>query len=166
MKSLKMAASIVALALSAAAPLALAHGGGPGWGGDGHGGCPGMMGGSPGMMSMGQYNALNLNQQQRAQMTQIQEQARQKQWDLMGRMRDESTKLHNMMSAEKPDPAAVGQQQMRVADLHRQMLESSIDAHNRINALLTNEQRAQLRSSYGPGSRMDDKSQTNKPANQ
>lgn len=165
MKSIKMTAGALALALSAAIPLALAQGGAPSMGG-GYGDCPGMMGGGSGMgpgmmkegagsgmMGMGPYNSLNLSEEQRSQVSKIQDQVRKQHWDLMGKMREESIKLRNMMTAEKPDPAAVGKQQMRVADFRRQMLESGIDAHNRINALLTPEQRTQLRSD-GPGRMM------------
>ena len=118
--------------------------------GAGYGACPGW-GGGPGMMGsygpgLGPYGRLNLSDQQRIQINQIQEQVRQRHWNLMGQMRDESARLRGMMATDRPDPAAVGQQQMKVADIHRQMLESSVEARNRIEAFLTNEQKAQLRS--------------------
>lgn len=151
MKPIKTIA--LALALSAAASLAHAQGACPGMMGNGRGPGmgPGMMGNGygPGMMgTMGQLSSLNLSDEQLTQVTQIQDQVRKQHMDLMGRMREEGTRLQNMMATESPDPAAVGKQQMRVADIHRQMLESDIAGRNRIYALLTPEQRQQLRN-YG-----------------
>lgn len=143
----------LALALSAAVSHAHAHGACPGMMGNGQGPGmgPGMVGNGhgPGMMgAMSQLGNLNLSDEQRSQITQIQDQVRKQHMDLMGRMREEATKLQNMMAAESPDPTAVGKQQMRVADIHRQMLESDIAGRNRIYALLTPEQIQQLRN-YG-----------------
>jgi len=50
------------------------------------------------------------------------------------------------LQAEKRDPSAIGKQTMKMAELRRQLVEASVDAHNRMEALLTKEQKEQLRS--------------------
>lgn len=121
---------------------------GSGMMGDGHMG-RGMMG--PGMMGgYGPGAALNLNEQQQKQITQIQDGLRKKHWDLMGKMNDEYAKLNQLYYSEQRDPAAIGKQQQRVYDLRRQMMESMVEAQNRMEAVLTPEQKEQRRG-YGRG---------------
>ena len=105
---------------------------------------PGMRGG------YGPGAALNLNEQQQKQITQIQDELRKKHWNLMGKMNDERVKLRDLYTSGKRDPAAIGQQQQRIDDLRRQMVESSVEAQNRMEAVLTPEQKQQLRG-YGQG---------------
>lgn len=138
--------------------------GGYGPGRSGYG--PGMMGGygyGPGMMGggfgrggmMGPFHLLDLNDQQRSKINQIQDETRRKNWDVMGKLLDEQARLRDLVIADKRDPAAIGKQSMKIADLRRQLLEASIDAHNRMEALLSKEQKEQLRS-YGRGWMMGD----------
>lgn len=123
-------------------------------GGYGYGG--GMMGDyGSGMMGLGPLQALDLNEQQLGKITQIQDETRRKNWSVMGKMLDEQAHMRDLFLAEKRDPAAIGKQAMKIADLRRQMLEASVDAHNRVEALLTKEQRDQLRS-YRRGWMMND----------
>jgi Spy/CpxP family protein refolding chaperone len=67
----------------------------------------------------------------------------------MGQMRSEQFKLRRMYSAEKVDPAAVGEQQKKVDDLRRQLIQSRVEARNQVQAVLTPEQRKQFRQ-FGP----------------
>jgi len=116
-------------------------------GGDGYGG--GMMGGLGygGMMGLGgPLYQLDLNEQQLAKINQIQDEMRRKNWTVMGKLLDENAHMRDLFLAEKRDPAAIGKQAMKIADLRRQMLEASVDARNRAEALLTKEQKEQLRS--------------------
>jgi len=125
------------------------YGPGPGYG-QGYG--PGMMGGygrggmMGGMMGLGALQALDLSEQQLGKINQIRDEARRRNWDAMGKLLDEQARLRDLFAAEKRDPAAIGKQSMKVADLRRQLLEASIDSHNRIEALLSKEQKDQLRS--------------------
>lgn len=127
---------------------------GPGMMGSyGYHGSPGMMGGSygpgmmgGGMMGWGPLYALNLNEQQLTKINQIRDESRRKNWDVMGKVLDERSRLRDMLASDKRDPAAIGKQFTKVAELRRQLLEASVDTHNRIEALLTKEQRDQLRS--------------------
>lgn len=178
----KLLAIAVLAALTAAAPLSQAEtarsdeppgasyprGYGPGmmggYGPNRGGYGPGMMGGyGYGMMGggfgrggmMGPFQGLNLSDQQRSKINQIQDETRRKNWDVMGKMMDEQARLRDLFTADKRDPAAIGKQSMKIADLRRQLLEASIDAHNRMETLLSKEQKEQLRS-FGRGWMMGD----------
>lgn len=131
---------------------------GPGYGRGMMGGYGrGMMGGygRGGMMGMGHLYALNLNNEQLGKINQIQDEMRRKNWALMGKLQEEQAQMRDLFLADKRDPAAIGKQAMKMADLRRQILEASVDAHNRIEALLTKEQKEQLRNSYRRGWMMD-----------
>lgn len=129
---------------------------GPGMmGGYGRGGMMGGYGYGGGMMGLGPLQALDLNEQQLGKITQIQDETRRKNWSVMGKMLDEQAHMRDLFLADKRDPAAIGKQAMKIADLRRQMLEASVDSHNRVEALLTKEQRDQLRS-YRRGWMMND----------
>lgn len=105
-----------------------------------------MSGGMMGGMGLGPLQALDLNEQQQTRINQIRDETRRKNWESMGKLMDEQARLRDLLAAEKRDPAAIGKQSMKLADLRRQLLEASIESHNRIEALLSKEQRDQLRS--------------------
>jgi Spy/CpxP family protein refolding chaperone len=135
----------VALGL-AAAGFAGAQGYGPG----GYGSGGGMMGGyGGGMMGSGPLGALDLKDDQRDKIFAIQEEARSKNFGAMTQMRAEQYKAGKMYSAEKGDPKAIAEQQKKVDDLRRQMIQSHVETRNQIEAVLTPEQKKQLRQ-YGP----------------
>jgi Spy/CpxP family protein refolding chaperone len=144
-------ALILAGALVFASPLAGAQG--PGMMGDGMRG-QGMMG--QGMMGhgMGQgmgaqqggmLAALNLSDAQREKALAIQEEHRKKNWAAMGEVRAEQYKLRGLYGAEKLDADKIAEQQKKVDELRGRMLKSRVEAHNQIAALLTPEQRKELR---------------------
>ena len=149
---------VLGAALAAAATFAFAQGPGygPGYGrgmtGPGGGYGPGMMGGGygPGMMgggpgAGGALAALNLTDEQREKVFAIQEENRKKNWAVMGEVRSEQFKLRNMYRGEKLDADKIAEQQKKVDALRAQMLKSRVEAHNQIAAVLTPEQRKQLR---------------------
>ena len=121
---------------------------------------PGMMGGyGPGygmgheMMGWGNFRGLNLSDDQKSKITPIRKEMRTKQWALMGEMMDAQDKLQELYDADKQDSAAINKQYRVIEDLRRQMVDNSVDAHNRINSILTKEQREKSRESgrgYGP----------------
>ncbi|MEW6691997.1 MAG: Spy/CpxP family protein refolding chaperone [Pseudomonadota bacterium] len=125
---------------------------GPGMMGPGMMG-PGMMG--PGMMGpgmMGGYGygpALDLTEQQQAKIAQIQEDFRKKQGDLAAKMDAEQAKLNEIYYSGKRDPAAIDNQYKKIYDLRRQMIQIQVDAQNRMDAVLTPEQKERLRGYYG-----------------
>ena len=161
---------VIAVALGlAAAGAAMAQGYGPGMMGGGYG--PGMMGGygpgmmgggygpgmmgggyGPGMMGMmgdGALSALDLKDEQRDKIFAIQEEARSKNFGTMTQIRAEQYKLVKMYNAEKADPKAIGEEQKKVDELRRQIIQSHVETRNRVEAVLTAEQKKQLRQ-YGP----------------
>ena len=131
---------------------------GPGMMGGGYG--PGMMGGQgPGMMGgqglgmmmgggygpgmMGGYGP-DFTPEQRKEANAIMDQTRKSHWSMMGAMMDEQAKLRDLYAAEKPDRDAIGAIYKRIGEIRQSMYESMIDAHQKMDALLTDEQRAQM----------------------
>ena len=162
-----------ALALAASAALAQPYGPGYGPGGGGYG--PGMMGGGygpgygPGMMGGygpgygrgmmgGGYGygpgagrgyglaALDLTSEQQDKIFAIQEEAHAKNFGTMSKIRAEQYKLGKLYNAEKADPKAVAEQQKKVDELRRQVIQSRVETRNQIEAVLTPEQRKQFKS--------------------
>jgi Spy/CpxP family protein refolding chaperone len=143
--------TLVAFGL-AAAGVAGAQGYGPHAGG---GNGPGMMGGyGQGMMNgYGQggapLGALDLKDEQREKIFAIQEEAHSKNWGTMGQLRSEQFKLRRLYDADKVDAKAAAEQQKKVDELRRQLQQSRIEMHNQVLAILTTEQRKQVRQ-FGP----------------
>jgi Spy/CpxP family protein refolding chaperone len=117
-------------------------------GGGGHG----MMGGgmmgqgmSVGGMGYGMLSQLNLSDEQWAKVTDIHEEARSKNWALMGRIQDESFKLRKLMAASPRDRKAIAEQYRKLGELRQQRFEARLETHDKVEAVLTPEQRQQLR---------------------
>jgi len=101
---------------------------------------------------MGGYGygpALDLTEQQQAEIAQIQEDFRKKQSDLAAKMAAEQAKLNEIYYSGKRDPAAIDNQYKKIYDLRRQMIQIQVDAQNRMDAVLTPEQKERLRGYYG-----------------
>jgi len=126
---------------------------GPGYGGMMGGYGPGY-GMGPGMMGWADYSELNLSNDQKSKIAQIRKEMRARQWPLMGEMMDARDRLQDLYDADKQDAAAIDKQYKVVEDLRRQMVDNAVDAHNRINSILTKEQREKSREwsrgGYGP----------------
>jgi Spy/CpxP family protein refolding chaperone len=139
---------ILGAALAAAATIAFAQGPGYGQGmmAQGMMGGRGMMGGGYGG---GMLAALNLTDEQRDKVFAIQEEHRKKNWAAMGEVRAEQFKLRSLYGADKLDADKIAAQQKKVDGLRQQMLKSRVETHNQIAAVLTPEQRKQLRQ-YSP----------------
>jgi len=156
LRKLALVATVLAAATIGATAIAqgpgygpgMMGGGGPGYG-PGYG--PGMMGGGgpgygPGYgPGAGMLDSLNLSDEQRDKIQVLQEENRQKNWAAMGELRTEMFALRRMYYADKVDPNAVAEQQKKADELRRQMLKSRIESRNRVDALLTPEQRKQFR---------------------
>jgi len=143
------------------------YGMGPGMmGGDygpGYGMGPGMMGGygpgsgmGPGMMGgygmgrgmMGGYSGLNgldLSAEQRTKITEIQRELFGARWALMGKMHQQRGPMDEAYASGKFDEKAARKAFDAMSELRKQMFELSLQAQKRIDALLTPEQREQLR---------------------
>jgi len=123
------------------------YGGGPGYG-------PGRGGFGPG----GPLALQGLSDEQRDNIAAVQEENRRKNWGTMGQVQAEQFKLRQMYSAEKIDSAGILKQQEKVDELRRQMLKSRLEARKEIEAVLTPEQRKQMRQ-MGPWWQRDEGSE-------
>ncbi len=132
--------------------------GGYGPGGQGYG--PGMMGGGmgPGMMGGGMMGpgmgpalwSLDLTDTQRKEILKVQDELRKKNWELAGKTQDEMAKLRDAYwGSEKPDRSAISTAYKRIGELRQQRIENSLDAAERVEKVLTPEQRQQLKR-WGP----------------
>lgn len=156
---LKLATGLAALALAttvAAQPYGpgMMGGGGPGgWGGGG----PGMTGGGggmgPGMMGGlggGVLADLDLSKEQREKIAEIQAEVRRQQSALMRGMQQQEW---HMADAWRDDGSFDEQAARKAFDAmtaqRKAMFDLMIDAHKRIDALLTPAQREQLRRRWG-----------------
>ena len=92
-------------------------------------------------MESGHFFGLNLSQDQRSQIANIEMQARQQQWNLMGQMREAQYKLHDMLSEQNADPTQVNDQAVTVEKLEQQMVQANTNARDKVMSLLTPEQR-------------------------
>jgi Spy/CpxP family protein refolding chaperone len=117
---------------------------GPGMMGGGMGMGPGMGRGMMGGGMMG-YGMLDLSADQQGKINKIHDEARRKNWATLGKIQDEQAKLRDLYAADKQDSKAILATVAAVQTLERQMLETMLDAHNRMDALLTDAQREQLR---------------------
>lgn len=116
---------------------------GPGMGFGGMMG-PGMMG--PGMMGVAgpALAALGLDEAQRNEVVKIGDELRKKRWAVAGQMQDEMAKIRDAAWSGKRDRASILAAHKRMSELGQQQLESSLDAAERIDKVLTPEQRQQL----------------------
>ncbi len=112
---------------------------------------PGMMMDGLGMMGFGfgAIGRLDLNDSQRRQVQKIDDELRRKNWDLMGKMHDEMSRMRDAMWTDKRDRAAILAGNKRMSELRQQMLENMLDAADKAEAVLTPQQREQLRR-YAP----------------
>jgi Spy/CpxP family protein refolding chaperone len=132
--------------------------------GGGYGMGPGMMGGYGDGMGMGGYGdgmgpwmmgslalrALGLTAAQEAQVNKISDELRRKNWDLLGKMQDEGAKLRDLYGADKLDRSAITAAYKRLGDLRQARIENALEAQEKIDAVLTPDQRKELRSrGYG-----------------
>lgn len=110
----------------------------------------GMMDGM-GMMGfgLGAIGRLDLNDSQRRQVQKFDDELRRKNWALMGKMHDEMSRMRDAMWADKRDRATILAANKRMSELRQQMLENMLDAAGKAEAVLTPQQREQLRR-YAP----------------
>jgi Spy/CpxP family protein refolding chaperone len=129
--------------------------GGRGMGGPGYGmmGGPGggMMGGpGGGMMMMMEPNmrllgTLDLSKAQQEKVTRIADKLKHDNWATQGLLNDETAKLRDLYEADRRDPAAIGKEYQKVFDLKRKMIETYLEAENRIEDVLTPDQLGQMK---------------------
>jgi len=137
---------------------------GPGYGmgpgmmggyGPGYGMGPGMMGGYGPGYGMGPLHMIDLDDAQRGKVNQVGDALRKKNWQILGQMQDERAKLRDLYLADKDDRSAILAAYKRLFDLRLQRVEAMLDARAELEAVLTKEQREQLRR-FRPGWMMGD----------
>ncbi len=109
----------------------------------GPGGYGPMMGG-PGMMrgyGPGAAAGIELSNEQRTKMREIQREHFKQEMALREKLYDEYGKLEEIYEADKPDPKAVRDAYDRIYALRKQRIEARLQAHNKMFDLLTDEQR-------------------------
>ena len=125
------------------------YGYGPGWGMGPQMGMmpPGMGMPHPGMGPRGmqwRINMLDLSDEQREKIMGIFVEMSKRHGDLMGKLWGELKNLQDLYSADTLDAKAIGEAYSGFFDIKRQMIESTIEAHNQRLAVLTEEQRTKL----------------------
>ena len=111
--------------------------------GDGMG--SGMMGGQGMMGHHSGYSGLKLSSEQRAKLDDIQRNLQQKQREVMSRMHKQPFHMHDPLALASVDEETARKSFDAMAAAMKEMFEASLDAGKRINAVLTDEQRSQLR---------------------
>ena len=114
---------------------------GMGMGGYGMGG---MMGGYTGGL-MGNFYGLNLTKDQRKKMRDLRQKMLQTNFPLMTQLMDESDKLDDLFSQATPNPKDVGKVYESIFSIRRKMIENHVQTRNSIYALLTDEQKKELK---------------------
>jgi Spy/CpxP family protein refolding chaperone len=88
---------------------------------------------------------LNLSSDQWSKVHAIHEDVAKKQWELAGKMREEAYKLRNLMASEKRDRSAITGEYKKLQELRLQSFQARIDTQEKIDGVLTKEQKEQLR---------------------
>ncbi len=114
-------------------------------GGMGGGMMGGLGGGMMGSPRMHMVMALDLTDDQRAKINKLHDELQHKNWERMGLIQDESAKLRDLYEADKRDPKAIGAEYQKIFDLKRQIIEAIVETQNRIEDVLTPDQRAHLK---------------------
>jgi Spy/CpxP family protein refolding chaperone len=107
-----------------------------------------MMGGGMGMSPgkvMGPVAMLDLTNEQRDKIAKIYENERHKNWETYGKIMDEKAKLRDLYADETVDAKKVGTVYSNLAKLQQQVIEANVETNNRVQTVLTKEQKEQLR---------------------
>ncbi len=112
--------------------------------GQGYGMGPGMMG------DYGPQSNVNLSAEQRSKISKIQENARRKQWELMGKMEDEQAHMNEQYYSDNRNDDALSKNFRKMSDLRHQMFDLSLSTRKQTDAVLTKEQHGKSwRNGYG-----------------
>lgn len=130
--------------------------GGGGYG-PGYGMGPGMMGGGygmgPGMMGGGYGYVPDLTAEQRTKLSEIQQEFAKTHWSLMGAMHGQGGPMAQFYGHGAGDEKAARQAYDAMAAAHKQMFDASLEMRKRMDAVLTEDQREQMRKYWRGGPR-------------
>jgi Spy/CpxP family protein refolding chaperone len=153
------AASLLVAGVVVAQPYGMGGGMMGGYGPGGYGMGPGMMGGygpggygmGPGMMwgDADAYVGLNLSPEQRQKIADIRQETSKAMWQLMGTMHEQGYHMYGMIGPGPLDEAAARKAYESMAATHKAMFELQLEARKKIDAVLTKDQREQLRRYWG-----------------
>ena len=101
-----------------------------------------MMGGS----MMGGHSSLGLSDDQRARITGIQRELADKQREPTAKLRGAQLRLHDVFVPGSADEATARKAYDELSAARKELFEAALETHMRIAAVLTEEQRTQLRS--------------------
>jgi len=124
-------------------------------GAGGYGMGPGMMGGAgrygmaSGMMAYGPLGSLDLNDEQRTKIAQIYQALQTKRAELGGKVTEQRARLRALYSTQRLDRDTILRVHKNLQELRLDGLEAQLDAREKIEGVLTTEQRQQLRR-WGP----------------
>jgi len=117
------------------------YGPGPMWEeGGGYPMGPGMWG-----YSRGAYAGIDLSAEQRKKIAEIESQTSQAQWKLMGSMHEQRFHMQESFAPGAVDEAAARKAYAAMSATRKAMFDIMLDARKRMDAVLTKEQRDQLR---------------------
>jgi Spy/CpxP family protein refolding chaperone len=97
--------------------------------------------------------SLDLTDEQARRIERIHEELHRKQRGLLPQLWEAQDRLRDASAADERDPAAIGKAYAQVADVQRQMIESHVQAEQQMEAVLTPEQREQVKRGYQRGGR-------------
>jgi Spy/CpxP family protein refolding chaperone len=89
--------------------------------------------------------ALTLTKEQQSKINKLSDSLKHNNWVTQGLINDETAILRDLYEADQRDPVAIGKEYQKVFDLKRQMIEAYLDTQNRIEDVLTPDQRAQIK---------------------
>jgi Spy/CpxP family protein refolding chaperone len=96
------------------------------------------------------FGGLNLNEQQRKEVSKVLDEQQKRQYELMGKSMELRSKLRNLYAQETWDSSAITGVYDQLAKIQSDMVKSRIAARNRIYNVLTPEQRQQYRTWLDP----------------
>lgn len=88
---------------------------------------------------------LNLTDEQRNKIDDMQDELRRPTWDTYGKIIDAQAKLRRLSQADPLDPKKISAVYGSIAKLQQQLVEMQAENQNRVLAVLTNEQRERLK---------------------
>jgi len=108
---------------------------------------PGGHGTGPGMMSFGDeaYAGLELSPEQRNKIAEIQQATAKAQWQLMGTMHEQGYRMYGIAGPGAFDEAAARKSFDAMTETRKAMFEMQVEARKKVDAVLTPQQREQLR---------------------
>jgi len=89
--------------------------------------------------------SMDLNKDQKTKIRAIQRDLRAKHWDLEDKIELASDKIFDLYKTDTRDAKAIGKVYAEIFDYRRQIIELAIEAGNKVEAVLTNDQRMMLK---------------------